>query len=394
MLSKALASAVRDDRYPTEATLNLDEQPTPVVVQWAFDAQLQDTMEKLIRRYRPDYGAFVAVDASTGRVLSMVSYIDHDKKIDENLALRATFPSASVFKVVTAAAAIEKRNYSPDTIIPFNGRPHTLYKHNIVKTKFTRWTRYITLKDAFAQSVNTVFGKIGALSLGAEELKDYADRFGFNHEIPSDVPIQPGRAPVQDDVWALAETASGFTRDNTMSPLQGALIAATIVNDGRMMEPYAVQSVHAQDGTPLYVAQPTVASNAVDRKTARVMRALMRQTVIRGTSRRSFRGFFRGEMADLDVGGKTGSLTGEDPRGKYDWFVGYGDDGTHRVAFAALTVHQRLWRVKSSYLGRKAIETFFREQLNDDMFEEHDPESLVKNGRDTRLASSGDKSTK
>jgi hypothetical protein len=58
------------------------------------------------------------------------------------------------------------------------------------------------------------------------------------------------------DAWTLAEAASGFTRDNTMSPLQGALIAATLVNQGKMVNPYAVESVHLQDGEPIYAAVP------------------------------------------------------------------------------------------------------------------------------------------
>ena len=66
-----------------------------------------------------------------------------------------------------------------------------------------------------------------------------------------------------------AEAASGYTRDNTMSPLQGALIAATIVNDGVMMEPYLVQAVYHTDGTPMYAAQPAISSAAFSRPNGR-----------------------------------------------------------------------------------------------------------------------------
>ena len=59
-------------------------------------------------------------------------------------------------------------------------------------------------------------------------------RSGFNRKIDSDMPIQEGRADFTADPWSLAEAASGYTRDNTMSPMQGALIGAAIANDGKM----------------------------------------------------------------------------------------------------------------------------------------------------------------
>src|SRR5262249_36786991 len=159
---------------------------------------------------------------------------------------------------------------------------------------------FVTLKEAFARSINTVFGKIGAFLVGPAELRDYADRFGFNRKIESDVPIQEGRAPIPDDAWGAAEAASGYTKDNTMTPLQGALIAAAVVNDGQMMEPYVVESAHAAaDGSLLYLAEPKLSRTAVDPRTAAEIRQLGRETVTKGTSRRSFRGFFKGSLAQL-----------------------------------------------------------------------------------------------
>lgn len=358
-IALALDSAGAFHDFPGELEMAIDGNRQKVVVQYAFDSKLQEAMENQFRTYRPDYGAFVAIDAATGRVLSMVSYSGKGD-IKENLALRATFPSASVFKVVTAAAAIAEQHYKPDTMISFNGRNHTLFRSNIVNAKTTRWTRHMSLREAFAHSVNTVFGRIGAYTVGADRLAHYADRFGFNRKIQTDLPMQEGKAPIQNDPWLLAETASGYTRDNTMSPLQGALIAAAIANDGIMMEPYAIDSIHSTDGQSIYAASPKVSTVAIDSQTAETVKTLMRETVLRGTSRKSFRGFFKREFADLDVGGKTGSLTGMDPPGKYDWFVGYADSGSRRIAVAAVTVHQKLWRVKSSFLARKAIESFFK----------------------------------
>lgn len=359
VLAKTVGEAAWLDQFPTE--IEIPGIPGKSVIQYSFDPRLQQDMQKLMRSYRPDYGAFVAMDAETGQILAIVSYTG-DPAMRDNLALRATFPSASVFKVVTAAAAIENDKLSGDSIINFNGANHTLYRGNILQNAHNRWTRHVSLKEAFAKSINTVFGRIGAYDVGPEKLSEYAGRFGFNHSIPADLPVQPGRAPIPSDPWGLAETASGFTRDNTMSPIQGALIAASVVNEGRMMEPFLVQSVYSQNGTELYKAQPTLVATTVDPATAAEIRRLMHETVAHGTSHKSFRGFSRGKFRDLEVGGKTGSLTGMDPPGKYDWFVGFAEGRARRIAFAALTIHQRLWRVKSSYLVRRGIESFFGRQ--------------------------------
>jgi cell division protein FtsI/penicillin-binding protein 2 len=319
-------------------------------------------MEGLMKSYRPDYGAFVAIDAETGKVLSMVSFTAKNAKLaQENLALRASFPSASVFKVVTAAAVIENQKFGADTLIHFNGANHTLYRGNILKDRFNRWSRYATLKDAFAKSINTVFGRIGAYNVGSAELSDYASRFGFNHPILADFPIQIGRAPIppNEDAWGLAETASGYTRNNTMSPLQAAMIASTVANEGKMMEPYFVQSVTTESAGQIYQAEPKLVGLSIDPSTADEIKRLMRETVAHGTASHTFRGFNRSKFRDIDVGGKTGSLTGTDPKGKYDWFIGFANGRGHRLAFAALTIHETLWRVKSSYLARKAIEKYF-----------------------------------
>ncbi len=334
----------------------------PLRFEYTLNQQVQEAMQGVLDNYSPDYGAVVAIDPQTGRIISMVSYSRRGQQ-QENLALRATFPSASIFKVVTAAAAIAEKSFSANTVIPYNGRNHTLYRRNVFDDRANRWTRYITLKNAFAKSVNTVFGRIGAVSLGAHELREYAERFGFNQKIATDVPMQEGRAEISDDPWSLAEAASGYTRDNTMSPLHGALIAAAIANDGKMMEPYLVDSVWGANGEQKYQSQPKVARESVDHHTAAEVRNLMRETITHGTSRKSFRGFFRGRYTEVDVGGKTGSLTGTDPQGKYDWFVGFAEARGKRIAICALTINERNWRVKSSYLARRLIETYYRDQL-------------------------------
>jgi penicillin-binding protein A len=353
--------------FPSEIDIHWRSRPVRAIVEYSFDIRLQDVMRKFISDYRPDYASFVAIDPDTGRVLSLISYSHLDPSMNgrEGLATRATFPAASVFKVVTAAAAISSADFHAGSRIPVNGRNHTLYKRQVLKEDRNRWTRFMTLREAFAKSVNSAFGKLGINTVGAAELGEYAGRFGFNRTIASEIPVETGRAEMPADTpdgqnqFELAEIASGFTRETTMSPVQGALIAAAVANAGVMMEPYVVNALHSQEGELLYQAKPAVFSQSVDAKTAEEIRILMRETIFSGTSRGSFRKAMRSTLRGVEVGGKTGSLSGEHPRGKYDWFVGYGTKGGRRIALAALTIHEEYWRVKSSVLARRALEEWF-----------------------------------
>jgi cell division protein FtsI/penicillin-binding protein 2 len=331
-------------------------------VEYGLDPQLQEFADDLLHKYRPDYAAIVAVNARTGQILAMTSYNHlHEEK---NYALIATFPAASVFKLVTATAALDQNLVTPETILPFNGASHTLYKKNIIKTDLNRWTNYMTLKDAFAHSVNTFFGKLGLYHVGTDGLAKYSERFGFNRPIAADFPIESSTVRVEgvDDLFSIAEAASGFTRNTTLSPVQGALMAASVVNDGIMMEPYLVEDLRDADGQRIYKAEPTVLSTTMKSETAELVRQLMRNTVEHGTSRKAFRRLLLNKkFADVDMGGKTGSLNGLAPRGRTDWFIGYLRLRDQKIGFAAVSVHQNLWRVRSSQLASE----FFKKYLDD-----------------------------
>lgn len=362
ILSHQIGMEIKRNEFPKTYQFVVEGDSISTKVQYSIEDSSQEYMNKLMGQYRPDYGAFVAVDATSGKILSMVSYSKLKPEID-NLALRATFPAASIFKVVTASAAIDLNKAEPDTVVPFNGAYHTLYKKNVHETKTNRWTRYMTLKDAFARSVNVFFGKLGLFYVGPEELNAYAEKFLFNRPIESDIPVQTGIAKiVADDPWSVVTAASGFTRENTMSPLQGAMIAAAVANDGVMMEPFLIDSLEDQKGDMLYKSEPRTLSVVMQPESAKELRELFRQTVRVGTSRKSFRKTIRRQLFDdIEFGGKTGSLTGNSPEGKCDWFVGYGRYRDQRIAVAALTVNEKKWKVKSSTLANLYLTRHFRE---------------------------------
>lgn len=366
-LARALAEPLHANAFPLVIRLQIPDEPQPLegFVRYSLDLDLQSQMEKLISSYKPDYAAFVALDAETGQILSLVSYSYKPNDLG-NLALKAIFPAASVFKLVTATAAVDTNHAKPDTVIAFNGANHTLYRRNVTQTAINRWTRYMTLREAFAKSVNSVFGKVG-LMLKPDEIEEYARRFKFNEEIGADVPVEKGSLSIDAaDEWSLVELASGFNRISLMSPLQGALMAAAVANQGRMMEPYLIESFLSKDGEVAYEVKPKVTSVTMTPETAFQIQKLMRATVTSGTSTKSFRDFLRNrKYANIEVGGKTGSLTGDLPKGKVDWFVGYAQGQQRKIALAALTINEVNWKVKSAYLGKKFIEMYYHPSRRD-----------------------------
>ena len=338
--------------------VTMPDYSEPVILDFAFDPAIQTASEELLEHYKPDLGVMVAMDASTGRILAMASQNRSFPSITGNPVLDVTYPSASVFKVITAAAALEKDMVQPNSQISYQGRNHTLYKSQL-KEKVSGWKRMATLKEAFAKSINTVFGRLGVFSIGKEQVKSVSNRFWFNEKIPAEFPVVNSRSANPTNEYELAEMASGYTQDNAMSVLHGAMIGAAIANDGQMMEPYFLNAAYLKSGKTIYRSEPQVLAKVVSPETAFELRTLMQETVAKGTSRKSFRGFFKGDFKELEVGGKTGSLTDNVLHGKVDWFVGFAQSHGRKIAVSVLTVNKKFWTVKSSYLARKTIETAF-----------------------------------
>lgn len=358
LVSDQLTPYIDHGEFPETLAIDTGSTVHEAWLTYTLDPHLNDFLDEIYARYKPDYGAFVALDASTGAVLAMKSYTRGDEPWG-NLTLRNSFPAASVFKVITAAASLDQDLLTPSSVLRYNGKKTSLYKSQVLKHKDNKWTRRPTLKSAFAESINPVFARIGVYMLGAEQLDSYARRFGFNTEVATDLRFQTGLTDINEDEWRIAESASGYTRSNTLSPLHGAMLAGAIANDGVIMVPYIVEIATDGWGVPLYLDQPEVLSEPISPQTASELRQLMGETVRRGSARKSFRKFFRGEYQDMDVGGKTGSLTGRTPAGKYDWFVGYAIKGDKRISFASLTINKEFWTVKAHYVARRFIETAF-----------------------------------
>jgi cell division protein FtsI/penicillin-binding protein 2 len=367
-IAKSIGESVRHGQFPSNIEMQWDGKPVKAQIHLGIDPEMQKEAEKLLKTYKPDYAAIVMMDAVTGRVLAMTSFQKDDPNA-ENWTLKSNFPAASVFKIVTATAAVDKAGVSPQHKINFNGGNYTLYRKNVMSDKVTKWTRAITLKEAFARSINTAFGRLSLETLHPVDINDYATRFMFNQEIPADFPVEMGVAYVPPEKsFELTEVASGYNKTNRMSPIQGAMIAAAVANDGKMVIPYLVQNITDENGQEIYSAETLDNGHIMTAESALKVRELMGETVTAGTSRKSFRKLVRNKkFKTIEMGGKTGHLTGENPKGRVDWFVGYAMDETNRVAIAAVSINKEKWTVKSAELGQNMFKKYYGPIIQDRM---------------------------
>jgi penicillin-binding protein A len=333
----------------------------------SFDPDLQRFIQKKLKDYRVDWGGVAVVDPSTGEILALASHSEKGWN-DGNLALRATFPAASIFKIVTATAALEENLVERTSTFRYRLRfrrdEGTIRRSDLLKEG---GNNEVTVEEAFAKSENKVFGKIG-LRIGGPRLLDYAQRFGFNSDIPFEFPADWSKAgssggeetDEDEDIVEQARLAAGF-QGATLSPLHGAMIAGAVANGGKMMLPHLVRRVTEEGGRDVYRAQPTVWTTPMSEGTSRELRLMMEKTISRGgTAHRGFRKLERDRTLNkLDIGGKTGSLTGKNPPGKNLWFVGYAQGYDRTIAIGIVLVHDRIWRVKPSRLSREIMDFYF-----------------------------------
>ena len=333
------------------------------IVHYSLDTTLQRLGEKYFKQYHPKYGAVTIIEPSTGRVLSLVSYTREDEvSLGRNLYCRSFFPAASIFKTIAAAAAIEKAGLRLTSKLRTFGANHTLY-HSQLKRELKNY-REVTFQEAYAYSINPVFGRVGLFLVGADGLNEYAVKFGFNAEIPFELKNEKPVFVYPDTAFAIAEVACGFNKRTTISPLFGAMISAGISNRGFIFAPTLVDSItDLKSSKNEYTRKSVLWRMPIQKETAAEMALLMKKVAKYGTARKSFRYIKQSSrFKEFDYGGKTGNVSKENV-GRVDWFIGFcrhKSDKKQHVAIGVVTVHDEFWTVHSSFLGAEIMRKHIR----------------------------------
>jgi len=298
--------------------------------------------------------AVAAIEPSTGKILALASTPTYDpnrlashqfSRVQKNYeqltrakdqpmldrAIQETYPPGSTFKLVTAAAALSSGQYTPTTKVA-GGRSINLPQTTTDlpnEPGLDCGVDRITLTQALENSCNTAFAEIG-LKLGADALREQADKFGFGQSYLQDLPGQvKSRFPADPDEPQTAFSAIGQF-DVAATPLQMALVAAGIANNGTVMRPYVVDEVQAPDLSLLDKTQPeALRSNAVSSSVARDLTQMMIEVVDNGTGRTA-------QIPNVKVAGKTGTAQRGVNQAPYAWFVSFAPADDPKVAVAVL----------------------------------------------------------
>ncbi|WP_250400033.1 peptidoglycan D,D-transpeptidase FtsI family protein [Streptomyces cellostaticus] len=302
-------------------------------------------------------GAVVALEPSTGKILALASYPSYDpsafagntdkdskawnkilKKNDPsdpalNRALRETYPPGSTFKVVTAAAALENGLYKSadektDSPLPYimKGTTTELKNEGNIPCKDA------DMREALRVSCNTVFGKIGA-DLGNEKMLDEAKKFGFDAE--QFTPVRSSASVFSDDMNPSQTALSSIGQYNTAAtPLQMAMVASAVANDGKLMKPYMVDELQSSNLDPVAKTDPEELSRPLSPQNAQILQSMMETVVKSGTGQKA-------QIGDgVVVGGKTGTAQHgvANSANPYAWFISYAklSDNSSPVAVAVV----------------------------------------------------------
>ena len=314
-------------------------------------------------------GAVVALNPQTGEVYVMASTPTYDPNLLSqangfakilkqkgecgdasalvNNATAGLYTPGSTFKLVTASAALDTGTFTPDSKFfdpgycvdygkkvynasaPDSPNAHERFGH-------------VTLTQALQHSINAVFCKVGQ-ALGAKPILDYAKRFGFYSTPPLETPANE-RAPSglydKNKLWFpknenqvdVGRLAFGQER-MVVTPLQMALVAATIANGGVEPRPYLVQRIVAPDGSIVSSTRAENLGRPIKPQTAAELTQMMVDVVQAGTGTAA-------QIPGIQVAGKTGTAE-TNVNGVYNaWFVSFAPADNPQVAVAVVVEKQ------------------------------------------------------
>jgi peptidoglycan glycosyltransferase len=304
-------------------------------------------------------GAVVALDPSTGAILGMASTPTYDPNqlsshdpaamrayADEiqpdpgsgdadpltNQAIDERYSPGSIFKLVVAAAALSSGDYTPDTTVPapdLYTLPNSTNELENYNGESCNGGADQSLIDALTISCNTAFAQLG-IDLGEQQVRDMAEAFGITgegFEIPLTV---EGSTLGEIENDAQLGVSSIGQQDVQLTPLQAAMIASAVANDGTLMSPFLVDQVRAPDLSVIDQTDPEELSEPVSADVADQLTEMMVSVVENGSGRRA-------KVPGVTVAGKTGTAENAGP--DHNWFIGFAPADDPQIAVAVFVAN-------------------------------------------------------
>ncbi len=309
-------------------------------VKLTLDPALQAASERILQGAKAHEAAIVVSDVRTGRVLVWVT-----RGGGRDLVATPLAPSASVFKVVTAAALLETGRVHRSTRQCYSGGERKIEEEDLDDDRATD-DRCTTVGSALGHSVNLVFARLALKHLEPAALRDEASQLAIGAEIPIDVSVPESSLHIPDDRLGFARAAAGFW-NGKLSPLSALFMMQTIANGGQRVAFDLVD-----DGS----ASPTHLGAAMRKETATALTRMLEVTTKAGTSSKVFHDEDgRRVFPHVTVAGKTGTLIGGSPRRMYSWFAGFAPSRRPEIAVTVLLANDVRWWKKANEVARDVL---------------------------------------
>lgn len=347
-----------------------------------IDSRAQAAAEDGLARAKSGKGAVVALDPRSGAVLAFVSVPDYDPNMlvvsgaekeglrtgdvlpEFNSALQGTYPPASVFKIVTAAALLESGRMPPDEKVYCPGW------YDAGSRVFKCWEKKGHGKVAFMEGLQKscdVYYYTAGLRVGPLAIEKYARIFGLGRPSGIDLPDEkagnvfgPSKRADKKSYWFIGDTLnlSIGQGETLMTPMQAAVMISAVANGGKLFRPYYVDRVERPDGQVSRRGRPEIVSEIeLKDSTWGIIREALNSVVTGGTG-------WAAKIKGADVFGKTG--TAQNPHGKdHAWFVAYAtvNGAPARAAVAVLVEHGEHGSSAAAPIAKSVLEAVLRDEL-------------------------------
>jgi peptidoglycan glycosyltransferase len=335
-------------------------------------------------------GAIVAIEPHTGRILALAStptfnpnrlvdpergdaYFNELRDVPEdesallNRATQGRFVPGSTFKIVTAIAALGSGAITPETTYrdqPREERTGFRVEGYAIRDGHHTATgnRALAVVEATEVSCNIFFAH-AALTTGGENLSEWAARLGFGNAIPFDLPTAASRVTngggKDGGFKSKVELATaGFGQGETfVSPLQMALVAQTVANDGRLMRPRLVDELRSPETGQARKIGPQEWNRVINPADDAIIKQAMQQAV-EGDLGRGFAG--AAKVPGVPTAGKSGTAELGGNGEPHSWFIGFAPVDEPRIAIAVLVERGGFGRERAVPMAGQLMATYLR----------------------------------
>lgn len=361
-----------------------------IKLQQIAESKLREQLIKLqTDKYKPfpnaKRGSVVAINIKTGEVLAMASVPDFDpnmfargitqKEWEEisknplnpmvNLAISGTFPPGSIFKMVTATAALEEKVTNERELIRDTGVYWTIMPKKCWKAG---GHGLVNIEKAIAESCNIYFYEMGR-RLGIDNIEKYARMYGLGDTTGIELPGEKAGTVAsreykkntfsssQDKIWYPAETLDAAIGQgyHSFTPIQIADYIAAIANEGIWMKPHLIKSIVDTDGNVVLEKNPEIGGRLdISSKTYEIIKNGMRGATLSG-------GTAYGVFADfpISVAGKTGTAEWDVSKDAHGWFVAFAPYEDPEIAVAVFIEQAGSGGTTGGPVARAIFEEYF-----------------------------------